>query len=679
MRTCLIAVSLSAGLLLATAAGAAPPPAFKPMDVFGLQWADHPAISPDGNQVVYERSFFDTLKDTRRANLWLVDVATGAQRPLTTGSGRDTQAAWSPDGKRLAYVGVDGERTQIFVRWLATGETARVTQLSQGPSSLAWSPDGRMLAFTMFVKGDAKPLATGMPSPPEGATWAPPVKVIDKVTYRNDGGGYAEPGYTHLFVVSAEGGAARQVTSADRHYDGAPVWTRDGKSLIVSANLEADWDYKLLESELHRINVATGETTRLTQRKGPDMAPALSPDGKRIAYVGFDDQRLGYQNTQLSVLDLESGKSRVLTADFDRSVESPAWDGDDGIVFHYDERGETRIARIPAAGGSITTLAGDFGGTSMGRPYTGGSMSATKGRVAYTRGTPYRPADLAVVGRDGKSRVLTDLGANLLDARTLGKVEELTWKSSADQREIQGWIVYPPDYDAKKKYPLLLEIHGGPFTAYGPHFAPEAQLYAAQGYLVLYTNPRGSTSYGAEFANQIHHNYPSQDYDDLISGVDAVIARGTVDTRNLFVTGGSGGGVLTAWIVGHTNRFTAAVVAKPVINWHSFVLTSDGDPYYLDYWFSAPPWEDPAQYAKRSPITYVGNVKTPTMLIVGEADYRTPISEAEQYYQALKLRKIDTLLVRIPGASHSINNRPSNLIAQVLNTSAWFERYRVKD
>jgi acylaminoacyl-peptidase len=303
-------------------------------------------------------------------------------------------------------------------------------------------------------------------------------------------------------------------------------------------------------------------------------------------------------------------------------------------------------------------------------------MSAGSGRVAYTRGTPYRAADVAVVGHDGKAKILTDLGANLLDHRNLGKVEELTWKSSADQRDVHGWLVYPPNFDAKKKYPLLLEIHGGPFAAYGPHFAPETQLYAAQGYLVLYANPRGSTSYGAEFANLIHHNYPSQDFDDLMSGVDTVIARGAVDADNLFVTGGSGGGVLTAWIVGHTERFRAAVVAKPVINWFSFVLTSDSDPYFVDYWFAGMPWDNVEQYAKRSPISYVGKVKTPTMLIVGESDYRTPISEAEQFYEALKLRRIDTVLVRIPGASHEINTRPSNMLAQVLNTSAWFERHR---
>ena len=252
----------------------------------------------------------------------------------------------------------------------------------------------------------------------------------------------------------------------------------------------------------------------------------------------------------------------------------------------------------------------------------------------------------------------------------------MRFASSHDGREVQGWLVTPPDFDAKKKYPLILEIHGGPFANYGERFSTEMQLYAAAGYVVLYVNPRGSTSYGEEFANLIHLNYPGQDYDDLMSGVDAVLARGFIDEKQLFVTGGSGGGVLTSWTVGKTDRFAAAVVAKPVINWYSFVLTADAYNFFYKYWFPGFPWEYPDHYLKRSPLSLVGNVTTPTMLLTGEADYRTPISETEQYYQALKLRKIDTALVRVPEASHGIAQRPSNLISKVAHILAWFEKYR---
>jgi len=271
--------------------------------------------------------------------------------------------------------------------------------------------------------------------------------------------------------------------------------------------------------------------------------------------------------------------------------------------------------------------------------------------------------------------VLTALNEDLLGHKTLGAVEEFTYTSSHDGRAIEGWIVMPPDFDPDEQYPLVLEIHGGPFAAYGPYFSAEVQLYAAAGYVVLYTNPRGSTSYGQDFGNAIHHAYPSNDYDDLISGVDAVIDRGFIDTDRLYVTGGSGGGVLTAWIVGQTDRFRAAVSAKPVINWYSWALTADMYPYGIKYWFPGPPWEHTEHYMERSPISLVGNVTTPTMLLTGTEDYRTPMSDSEQYYQALQYRGVETALVRIPGASHGIAARPSQLIAKVNYILAWFERY----
>jgi acylaminoacyl-peptidase len=666
-------------LAVAFAAPLAAKPAFSPMDVFALQWAEGPALAPDGRAAVYKRSFFDRQTDQRRSNLWWIDLRSGEQRPLTTGTRNDGNVVWSPDGTRIAFVGSDGERSQIFVRWMDSGATARLTQLERSPNGLTWSPDSQRIAFTQRVPADPVTLAKDMPKPPRGAKWAEPVKVIDTFRFRADGAGYIEPGYSHVFVVDANGGAARQVTQGAFDFGGELSFSADGKSLYLSANPVKGAEYDPVESDLYRVDIATGALEQLTQRDGPDGSPVLSPDGKTLAYVGFDDQLMGYHNTVLSVLDLASGKSTALTADLDRSVEQIGWDGDRGLYFSYDDHGITRIAWVARKGGALQEVARDMGGTAMGRPYDGGSFDVAAGQVVFTHNTPYRPADIAVTSKGKAPRVLTALNDTLLEARELAKVETLTWKSSHDGREVEGWLVYPPGYDRAKRYPLMLEIHGGPFANYGPRFAPEIQLYAAKGYLVLYTNPRGSTSYGAEFANLIHHNYPGQDYDDLMSGVDAVIERGIVDTDNLFVTGGSGGGVLSAWIIGHTERFRAAVVAKPVINWYSFVLTADAYGFFSKYWFPGPPWEHAEHYLKRSPISYVGNVSTPTMLITGEVDYRTPISESEQFYQALKLRKIDTALVRIPGASHSINRRPSQMIAQVLNTAGWFEKHRKGD
>ena len=394
--------------------------------------------------------------------------------------------------------------------------------------------------------------------------------------------------------------------------------------------------------------------------------------------MGYDDRYQGYQVTRLYVMGIDGSNPRVVTANFDRDFTAPEWAANSrGLYSTFDDRGVRKLALV-ALDGKVRTVAESLGGTDLGRPYTSGDFSvARNGRVAFVHNTPQRPADVATAAAGSATRVLTALNDDLLGNRTLGAVSELTWKSAKDQREIQGWVIKPPDFDPAKKYPLILEIHGGPFAAYGPNYATELQLFAAAGYIVLYANPRGSTSYGEEFGNLIHHAYPGDDYDDLMSGIDAVIAQGNVDPGNLFVTGGSGGGVLTAWIVGKTDRFRAAVVAKPVINWSSFVLTADFSNFFYRYWFGAWPWEKPEEYWRRSPLSLVGNVKTPTMLITGEADYRTPIEESEQYYQALKLRKIDTVMVRIPEASHGgMVARPTNLIAKVDNILAWFGKYR---
>ncbi len=479
--------------------------------------------------------------------------------------------------------------------------------------------------------------------------------------------------------MAADGGAARALTSGDFDHRGPPSFTRDGSEILVAANRRNDADIEPRDSEVYAVRIADGRIRALTDRRGPDEHPVVSPDGKRVAWVGFDDRYLGYQVQQLYVMDLGGGHRQALTATLDRDVDDPQWSADGrSLYFQYEDAATTRIARVDLAG-KVTVLADDLGGTDVTRPYSGGSFTvARNGRYAYTRRDPLAPAALATGTSPRDIVTLGHANELLLGARTLGQVEAVSFASSADQRRIDGWIVKPPGFDPARRYPLILEIHGGPHTNYGPSFAAEMQLYAAAGYVVLYVNPRGSTSYGEAFADLIHHNYPSQDYDDLLSGVDEVVRRGYVDPQRLFVTGGSGGGVLTAWIVGHTDRFRAAVVVKPVINWTSFVLTADQTNYFYRYWFEAPPWAAQSSYWKRSPLAYVGNVQTPTMLMTGEADFRTPSSEAEQFYQALKLRKVDTALVRVPGASHDISARPSLLNAKVAYVLAWFAAHDVE-
>ncbi len=654
----------------------ADPRLFTARDVFDLEWAEDPRISPNGKQVVYVRGSMDTMSDRRRRQLWLASATGATHRALTSlDDGDFLSPRWSPTGDRIAFVGLKNGSPQLYVRWSETGQVTRLTNLTAAPSQIEWSRDGSRLAFIMLEPTEPKPLVK-LPSPPQGASWADPPRVMDRMTYREDGAGYLKAGFQHLFVTPAEGGSPRRITSGEFHHRD-PAWSYDGRSILVVGNRNPDWERNPSESEIYEVSLESGQIDARTQRKGPDESPVVSPDGRRIAYLGYDDKLMGHHVRRLHVMDWNGNNPRALTGDLDRSVSGPRWSADGKSLYvQYDDRGNTKLARVPLSG-PRRDLVGNLGGVSLGRPYSRGSFTvAHNGTVAFNITAPDHPADVAVLSRGtGVPRRLTRLNDDLLAHKRLADVEELWVKSSHDQKDVQGWILEPPGFDPAKKYPLILEIHGGPFANYGDRFAAEFQIYAAAGYVVLYVNPRGSTSYGDHFANLIHHAYPGHDYDDLMTAVDEVVARGYVDGDRLYVTGGSGGGVLSSWIVGKTDRFRAAVVAKPVINWTSFVLTADHSAFFVRYWFPGMPWDSPEDYLRRSPLSLVGNVKTPTMLLTGEADYRTPISESEQFYQALKLRGIETALVRIPGASHSIARRPSQLLAKVSYVLAWFHRH----
>ncbi|MEA3587763.1 S9 family peptidase [Pseudidiomarina sp. 1APP75-27a] len=646
---------------------------FTAEDVFQLEYASSPTIHPKGDYTVFVRNYMDIMSDRKYGTLWRVDHK-GEMRPLIGGDANDHSQTWSPDGSKLAFVSNRSGSNQIHLYWTDTLDQAPVTRLTGSPGNLSWSPDGKWLAFTMFTPAPEKP-PVSLPKAPKGAEWAAPPKYIDKDNYRFDGGGYAKDGYTQIYVMPASGGTPRQLTTDEYNHGGQLAWSKDGASIIFSANLREDAFDQPANSELYRVALEDGSIKQLTDRVGPDRSPSVSPDGKKLAWLGYDDEMMSHQLTQLYVMDLGGDEPRLLTSDLDYSVDEVKWAGDSrGVYFSYDRHGEGHVV-YQNLNGKRSQLTDDMGGLSYGRPYSGGAFDVQgNGQLVFTLAHPQRPADLML--KDNKvTRQLTHLNEDLFAHKELGRVEEIWYDSKHGDYKIQGWVVYPPDFDPEEKYPLILEIHGGPHTAYAESFSAEVQLMAAAGNVVLYTNPRGSTSYGEAFAQEIHHNYPSQDYDDLMDGVDAVIAKGFIDEERLYVTGGSGGGVLTAWIVGHTDRFAAAVVAKPVINWYSFVLTADMYNYFTKYWFPGLPWENLEHYMKYSPISYVGNVTTPTMLLTGEADYRTPISESEQYYQALKLAGVETAMVRVPDAPHGIYSRPSNLIGKVAYILHWFETH----
>ena len=671
--------SLRAGLTAAAFLGiVASPPAAAQSKVldketfFQMESISNPVIAPDGSQIVFTRGFVDTKKDQNASSLWIVDGRGERLRQLTEGTYRDSSAAFSPDGKRIAFLSNRSGSTQIHVMWLDTREMAQLTRLDSEPSAPLWSPDGSKIAFTVRVLDETSPLPIKLPKTPKGAELAKSAVLVDRTVWGADGTGPTTKGFTHVFLVDANtGGTSRQVTSGDYNHN-SPSFSPDGKTLYVSGIRKPDAEYLKGDSEIYAISLDTLEVKALTDRRGEDSSPEASPDGKWIAYLGHDEK--GYTNDvdSLHLMSNTGENKRILATGLPSSPADLTW-GSDGVLYYsMEEKGEKNIysiaTRTPGASPQkFTTGAHVLNGLTMARSGMNAAVrTSAKEPGVLVSFTLLRPNDL---------RVLVDVNKDVLEGVKLADSEEL-WVTSADGLKVQGWLMKPANFDPAKKYPMVLWIHGGPWSMYSVAWNWAFQNFAANGYAVLWMNPRGSTGYGQDFVNGIQNAYPGKDYDDLMATVDAALAKGFVDKDNLFVCGGSGGGVLTAWIVGHTDRFRAAGSMRPVINWHSFVGNTDSANWYDQ--FKKFPWEDPMEYARTSPLTYVGNVTTPTLVMTGEADMRTPIPQSEEFYRALKmLRKADTLLIRMPEEFHGWR-RPTHQISQQLYLQAWFEKYRTK-
>lgn len=628
-------------------------------------------ISPDGTLIIFTRGWVDKIQDRLSRNLWIVDVKGERIRELTHGNWRDSSPVWSPDGKKIAFISDRNGTSQIHVMWLDTREVAQLTHIDRSPADLSWSPDGKRLAFTMFLEDRDPILSVKLPDRPKGAKWAEPAIIIDRLSWRRDGLGPVPKGYSHIFVIDAElGGTPRQLTSGDYSHND-PQWSADGKKIYFSAIRKPDAEYLHGDTEIYSVDLESLKIEALTDRKGPDNRPRISPDGNWIAYTGYDDKNYTSHLSSLYLMDADGGKKRLLAGDLRNSPSDITWSPDgSGLYYLMREKGVANLYFVSTAG-KIKEITSEV-------HYLSGISLAKNGQVAATRSTFYSPGYLITFSLDQPDRLikLVDVNEDVLADVKLGEVEEL-WFKSPDGLDLQGWLIKPAEFEPGKKYPMVLYIHGGPWAMYTVRFDWAWQNFAANGYAVLYMNPRGSTGYGQEFVNGIQFSYPGKDGDDLIAGVDAAIAKGFIDEENLFVCGGSGGGVLTAWLVGHTapDKFRAAVSMRPVINWHSFVGTTDGSSWYRQ--FKKYPWEDPMEYALRSPLHYVDNVKTPVMVMTGEADLRTPIGQSEEYYRALKMLKKETLLVRMPDEFHGWR-RPSHRLLQQLYLLAWFEKYRTE-
>jgi len=629
-------------------------------------------ISPDGARVVYTRQVVNKLEDKWDSALWIVQADGSQNRFLVKGS----NARWSPDGKRLLYL-AEGEPkgSQLFVRWVdVDGPATQVTRVADAPRGPRWSPDGKSIAFSMFTPEPEK-WSISMPSEPKGAKWTPAPRVVDTLHFRQDQVGFLEDGFTHLYVVSAEGGTPRDLTpgkwsvGAGELRGGVSIdWTPDSKSIVVDGLRNGNNDVLYQESQLYVVDAASGAIKDLVGKKGSWGRPVVSPDGKLVAFTGYEPSGHTHTVSDLYVVGIGGSDMRKISGGFDRDPINMRW-APDGTAIYFDaDSNGARNLQIASVVGGVKPL------TTSRQMLSFDSMSKNLVAAGVWSDLDH-PQDVVVVDlkQPGQIKKITDVNGDVLQGKQLAKIDEITYPSTGNTK-VMGWVVKPPSFDAAKKYPLILEIHGGPFGNYNVGFNYMFQNFAANGYVVLVTNPRGSTGYGSDFINGIDHNYPGPDYDDLMAGVDAVVGKGYVDTARMYVSGCSGGGVLSSWVIGHTDRFAAAAVRCPVIDWISMAGHTD-IPLFTYSFFKKPFWEDPTDWLAHSSLMTVGKVTTPTLLMTGVLDRRTPMPQTEEYYAALKVKGVPVKLLQFNEEFHGTGTKPSNYIRTQLYMMSWFKQW----
>lgn len=678
-------------------------------DLFNFVWIADPQIAPDGSRVAFVKVTVNEKKDGYSTSLWTVSPGTGELHQLTNGP-RDSSPRWAPDGKYLAFVRVnekDGrsDQAQLFMLAMAGGDSFQFTKVPRGAGQPQWSPDGKTIAFISNAnpediqkqkEQESAPKTGAQPSPsPSPTDRESDVRVITQAVYRANGSGYLDSKRPqHIWVVAAPrtGGdkvSPRQLTTG-RFSEGNVTWSKDSSQIYFTSDQRDEPYYDRPRTEIFQIGVTGGQPVKVTSFEMGAGAFALSPNGKQLAFVASVTKPIySYTQPDLWVMDIAQGaQPRNLTAEFDFDIGSgltgdnaaprggsgnpPVWtESGLNIVTVYAKEGKANIGSFEVSSGKQTDVTSGNQAIMAFRALPGAS------KFALLISTPTRVGELYWLEQQGKEpKQLTRLNEALFSNLKLTEPEEV-WYKSFDGRRIQTWVQKPPDFDPSKKYPLILNIHGGPHAAYGYIFDHEFQWMAAKGYVVLYPNPRGSTTYGQEFGNIIQYNYPGDDYKDLMAGVDEILNRGYVDANKLGVTGGSGGGLLTNWTIGQTTRFAAAVSQRDIANWSDWWYTADFT-LFQPTWFRKPPFEDPEEYKTRSPLNYINNVKTPLMLILGEADYRTPTGPGgEAMFRALKYKKIPTVMVRFPNESHELSRsgQPWHRIERLQHIVGWFDRW----
>jgi len=676
-------------------------------DLFNFVWIGDPQVSPDGTRIAFIRVTVNDRKDGYNTAIWMVETASGISRQLTRGT-RDANPRWSPDGQYLMFVR-SAEREgrtdppQLFMMGMAGGEPFQFTTLPRGVGNPQWSPDGKSILFYNGATQEeiAKAQrAAASPSPSPGASPKPEdresdVRVITRAIYRSNGAGYVDNKHpTHLWVVAAPRTGDEKVTpkqlTQGRFDDGNATWSKDGAQIYFVSDQTEEPYYELPNTDIYSVPTNGGPVTKLTSFDMGAGALSVSPNGKKLAFYASASKPVqSYTEPDLWVLDIApNSQPKNLTRDFNFDVGSgvggdntaprsgggnpPIWSADGSRIFAvFAKEGKANLGSFDSTTGRETDITSGNQAVVTVRSVPG----ATK--FALLISTPTRIGDLYWLdGTSGTPKQLTNINDELFSKLNLTEPEEV-WYTSFDGKKVQTWVQKPPDFDPNKKYPLILNIHGGPHSAYGFIFDHEFQWMAAKGYIVLYPNPRGSTSYGQEFGNIIQYRYPGDDYKDLMAGVDELLKRGYVDEKRLGVTGGSGGGLLTNWTIGQTTRFAAAVSQRDIADWADWWYTADFT-LFQPNWFKGPPFEDPEDYRVRSPITYINKVQTPLMLILGETDYRTPTgSGGEQMFRALKYRKIPTVMVRFPNETHELSRsgQPWHRIERLQHIVGWFDKW----
>ncbi|HZF14369.1 MAG TPA: S9 family peptidase [Steroidobacteraceae bacterium] len=649
-----------------------------PESLNGWRFVSDPEISPDGSRIVYVLSRFDTEKDDYESDLWAID-GDGEPRPFVTTAGPELNPRWSPDGKRLAFLSARAGKPQVFVMEMTGGEAWQLTKETEGVSGFSWSPDGARIAYLAKARVD-------QPAAPASGR----ARITEKLVYRNDGApGFAAEMRPQLWVVDvkSDAGAALGPLTDGSVDVSTPAWSADGKFLLFSAANEPDAGDLGETTDLYRVAVERGARAEpVTRRKGPDDGPVVAANGA-LAWTGYDLATPLRSSTtrRLYTMAARATEPQLLTASFDRNVgEQLLTDvsaprggaaqlafapGGKELLFVAADSGRTRLYSVPVRGGGVRSLSDSLAGDL--REFS----VAKNGRIAAVFSSPTAPYDVWIVDRaGGKWRQASHHGEQSLHGFAPAPYEGLR-VDSFDGQKIQAWLLKPPGFDAAKQYPLLLYIHGGPHTLYGESFFHEMQVHASHGFLVLLANPRGSTGYGEAFANSVQYRYPGDDFRDLTAVLDSVIARGYVDDERLGVGGGSGGGLLTSWIVGHTTRFSAALVERPVVNWITEATVADIHSYVATRWFRDFPWRDPADYLARSPIFFVDKVETPVLVIQSEQDYRTPFDQGIQFYTALRMLGKPAKLALFPTSSHGLsrNGPPAQRVERLKIILDWFQ------